>query len=95
MDGLIRILASGAAGAAFGFGPELAHVAAIVPIAIGGGRGGTSVACAVAYAASAALPAGLAAFDYTGSVAPSLVAWTVPSAVFGLALGAALAAPRR
>ena len=95
MDGLIRISACAAAGAAFGFGPELAHVAVIVPIAIGAGRGLVSFACAAAYAVPAALPAGLAAFDYTGSVGTALIAWTVPGAVFGLALGAALAAPRR
>ena len=95
MDGLIRISASAAAGAAFGFGPELAHVAVIVPFAIGAGRGRPSFGCVAAYAVPAALPAGLAAFDYTGSVGTARIAWTVPGAVFGLALGAALAAPRR
>ncbi len=95
MDGLIRISASAAAGAAFGFGPEPVHVAVIVPFAIGAGRGRPSFGCAAAYAVPAALPAGLAAFDYTGSVGTALIAWTVPGAVFGFALGAALAAPRR
>ena len=94
MDGLIRVSVSAAAGAAFGFGPELAHVAVIVPFAIGGGRGRPSFGCAAAYAAPAALPAGLAAFDYTGSIGVSLIAWAVPGSVYGLAVGAALAAPR-
>ena len=96
MDLLTRVLPCAAAGVAFGFGPGVAHLAVVVPFALAGGGGAPrAFGCIAAWAGAALLPAGLAALDYTGSPVTAGLAWTVPTAVVTVALGAALAAPRR
>ncbi len=89
----MRVAISVMAGAAFGFGTELWHVAILVLLVVTRTARTTTICCVFAYAAVATLPVAFAAHDYGGASMLIAYVWSVPTLVFTALMGGALTLP--